>query len=67
MLSFKKSMKKTLSKLLIDRRMTKRELAKKTGISYNTIMNIGKKDISFNKMVKIADVLGVSLDEFRKG
>lgn len=60
-------MKKTLSKLLIDRRMTKRELAKKTGISYNTIMNIGKKDISFNKMVKIADVLGVSLDEFRKG
>ncbi|HHJ7457513.1 TPA: XRE family transcriptional regulator, partial [Streptococcus pyogenes] len=24
-----------------------------------------KKDISFNKMKKIADVLGVSLDEFR--
>ncbi|HHJ7704866.1 TPA: XRE family transcriptional regulator, partial [Streptococcus pyogenes] len=23
------------------------------------------KDISFNKMKKIADVLGVSLDEFR--
>ncbi len=59
-------MKKTLSKLLIDRGMSKTELAKKTGISYNTIMNIGKKDISFSKMEKIADVLDVSLDEFRK-
>ncbi|HHJ9103422.1 TPA: helix-turn-helix domain-containing protein, partial [Streptococcus pyogenes] len=45
--------------------MSKKELSEKTGISYNTIMNIGKKDISFNKMKKIADVLGVSLDEFR--
>lgn len=59
-------MKKALSKLLIDRGMSKKELAKKTGISYNTIMNIGKKDISFSKMVKIADALDVSLDEFRK-
>ncbi|OAV82331.1 transcriptional regulator [Streptococcus gallolyticus subsp. gallolyticus] len=59
-------MKKTLSKLLIDRGMTVTELAKKTGISYNTIMNIGKKDISFSKMEKIADVLDVSLDKFRK-
>ncbi|QBX16032.1 hypothetical protein Javan231_0011 [Streptococcus phage Javan231] len=46
--------------------MTVTELAKKTGISYNTIMNIGKKDISFSKMEKIADVLDVSLDKFRK-
>lgn len=59
-------MKKTLSKLLIDRGMTVTELAEKTGISYNTIMNIGKKDISFSKMEKIADVLDVSLDKFRK-
>lgn len=60
------SMKKTLSKLLIDRGMTVTELAEKTGISYNTLMNIGKRDLSFSRMVKIADALDVSLDEFRK-
>lgn len=59
-------MKKTLSKLLIDRGMTVTELAEKTGISYNTLMNIGKRDLSFGRMVKIADALDVSLDEFRK-
>ena len=59
-------MKKTLSKLLIDRGMTVTELAEKTGISYNTLMNIGKRDLSFSRMVKIVDVLDVSLDEFRK-
>lgn len=60
------NMKKTLSKLLIDRGMTVTELAEKTGISYNTLMNIGKRDISFSRMVKIADALDVSLDKFRK-
>ena len=55
-------MKKTLSKLLIDRGMTVTELVEKTGISYNTLMNIGKRDISFSRMVKIAD----ALDKFRK-
>lgn len=59
-------MKKTLSKLLIDRGMTVTELAEKTGISYNTLMNIGKRDLFFSRMVKIADALDVSLDEFRK-
>ncbi|HEL0000889.1 TPA: helix-turn-helix transcriptional regulator [Streptococcus equi subsp. zooepidemicus] len=58
-------MKKKLDKILIDKEMSKKELSEKTGISYNTIMNIGKKDISFNKMKKISDALGVSLDEFR--
>lgn len=60
------NMKKTLSKLLIDRGMTVTELAGKTGISYNTLMSIGKRDLSFSRMVKIADALDVSLDEFRK-
>ncbi|EPU00482.1 helix-turn-helix transcriptional regulator [Streptococcus agalactiae] len=58
-------MKKKLDKILIDKEMTKKELSKKTKISYNTILNIGRKDISFNKMKRIADVLNVSLDEFR--
>lgn len=65
-MTFKCGMKQKLSKLLIDKGMSKKELSRITGISYNTIMNIGKKDISFQKMVKIADALGVSLDEFRK-
>lgn len=60
------NMKRTLSKLLIDRGMTVTELAEKTGISYNTLMNIGKRDLSFSRMVKIADALDVSLDKFRK-
>lgn len=58
-------MKKKLDKILIDKEMSKKELSEKTGISYNTIMNIGKKDISFNKMKKNSDALGVSLDEFK--
>ncbi|EPT90587.1 XRE family transcriptional regulator [Streptococcus agalactiae BSU178] len=65
MLIFKNIMKKKLNKILIDKGMSKKELSEKTGISYNTIMNIGKRDISFNKMKKIADVLDVSLNEFR--
>ena len=60
------SMKKTLSKLLIDRGMTVTELAERL-VSAITLMNIGKRDLSFSRMVKIADVLDVSLDEFRKG
>lgn len=46
--------------------MTKKELAEKAGISKNTIQNIRNSKISFRNMVKIADVLEVSLDEFRK-
>ena len=59
-------MKKTLSKLLIDRGMTVTELAEKTGISYDKLMNSGKRGISFSRVVKITDVLDVSLDELRK-
>lgn len=44
-------------------------LAKETGISETMIYSLrnGKaKDIGFTKMEKIADVLNVSLDEFRR-
>lgn len=54
-------MKKKLDKILIDKGMSKKELSEKTGISYNTIMNIGKKDISFNKMKKNCRCLGRQL------
>ncbi|HFI0448321.1 TPA: helix-turn-helix domain-containing protein [Streptococcus suis] len=49
------------------RQMTIIDLSKLTGIHRNTIQNIRNERISFRNMVKIADALGVSLDEFRKG
>ena len=57
---------KKLNHILIEKGMTKKELAKKAGISQNTIQNIRNSKISFRNMVKIADALDVSLDEFRK-
>lgn len=58
---------KKLNHILIEKGMTKKELAEKAGISQNTIQNIRNSKISFRNMVKIADALDVSLDEFRKG
>ncbi|MCY7171749.1 helix-turn-helix transcriptional regulator [Streptococcus gallolyticus subsp. gallolyticus] len=57
---------KKLNHILIEKGLTKKELAEKAGISQNTIQNIRNSKISFRNMVKIADVLDVSLDEFRK-
>ena len=56
---------KKLNHILIEKGMTKKELAEKAGISKNTIQNIRNSKISFRNMVKIADALDVSLDEFR--
>ncbi len=63
---FGEDMWKKLNHILIEKGMTKKELAEKAGISKNTIQNIRNSKISFRNMVKIADVLEVSLDEFRK-
>lgn len=57
---------KKLNHILIEKGVTKKELAEKAGISKNTIQNIRNSKISFRNMVKIADALDVSLDEFRK-
>ena len=57
---------KKLNHILIEKGMTKKKLAEKAGISKNTIQNIRNSKISFRNMVKIADALDVSLDEFRK-
>lgn len=41
-------------------------LAKMTGLSHNTLQNYKNgHEPSFSNVVKIADALGVSLDEFR--
>lgn len=45
-------------------------LAKKAGINYQMLAELKsgrKKDMMFSNVVKIADALEVSLDEFRKG
>lgn len=44
-------------------------LAKKAGVNYTMLAELKsgrKKDMMFGNVVKIADALGVSLDEFRK-
>ena len=55
MLWFGEDMWKKLNHILIEKGMTKKELAEKAGISKNTIQNIRNSKISFRNMVKIAD------------
>ncbi|WP_282803980.1 helix-turn-helix domain-containing protein [Secundilactobacillus kimchicus] len=58
-----------ISKLAQDRNLTISELAQQAGVSRTNLYNIKKgvsKNPSFFMIVKIADVLGVSLDELRK-
>ncbi|MCK1246263.1 helix-turn-helix transcriptional regulator [Streptococcus uberis] len=45
--------------------MTKVDLQKATGLHKRTIESIRYHDPGFSKMVKIADALDISLDEFR--
>ncbi|HEQ9661406.1 TPA: helix-turn-helix transcriptional regulator [Streptococcus pyogenes] len=54
--------------LLIEKKMTKYELSQKVGLNQNCLIDLKKgrkKSLKFDDVVKIADVLGVSLDEFR--
>lgn len=49
--------------------MTKYKLAKKAGLNQNSLIDLKKgrkKSLKFDDVVKIADALDVSLDEFRK-
>lgn len=50
---------------LNEKGMTKVDLQKATGLHKRTIESIRYHDPSFSKMVKIADALDISLDEFR--
>lgn len=55
--------------LLAEKKMTKYKLAKKAGLNQNSLIDLKKgrkKSLKFDDVVKIADVLDVSLDEFRK-
>ena len=60
---------KKIEILLAEKKMTKYELAKKAGLNQNRLIDLKKgrkKSLKFDDVVKIADALDVSLDEFRK-
>ena len=60
---------KKIEVLLAKKKITKYELAKKAGLNQNSLIDLKKgrkKSLKFDDVVKIADVLDVSLDEFRK-
>jgi putative transcriptional regulator len=57
-----------LKKILDEKQMTTYQLSKLTGISEQSLSKLrnGKsKDLVFSSVVKIADALDISLDEFR--
>ena len=58
----------TIERLLKERGLTKNKLATLAGINKNSLIDLKmgrKKSLKFEDVVKIADVLDVSLDEFR--
>ncbi|VTS33255.1 phage protein [Streptococcus porcinus] len=54
-----------IEKYLNENGMTKADLQRATGLHRRSIESIRYHDPSFSKMVKIADALDISLDEFR--
>lgn len=57
-----------IKKMLDEKQITTYQLSKLTGISeqsFSKLRNGLSKELSFNSMVKIADALDISLDEFR--
>lgn len=58
---------KKVEKLLQNKKISLKELAVKTGLNYGSIRNYRYKhyEPTFKTMCKIADALGVSLDELR--
>ena len=58
-----------IEKLLKEKSMTENKLAKLAGINKNSLIDLKmgrKKSLKFEDVVKIADALDISLDEFRK-
>ncbi|GAA2821607.1 helix-turn-helix domain-containing protein [Lactococcus raffinolactis] len=57
-----------IKKMLDEKQITTYQLSKLTGISeqsFSKLRNGLSKELSFGSMVKIADALDISLDEFR--
>ncbi|MDR0299233.1 MAG: helix-turn-helix transcriptional regulator [Streptococcaceae bacterium] len=58
-----------IEKMMIERKISIYQLAKMAKIPRESLYSMKRqraKSASFNTVVKIADALGVSLDEFRK-
>lgn len=54
--------------LLNENNITAYELAKKSGLTTNAIYQLAKgtsKDVKLSTLIKVADALDISLDEFR--
>ncbi|MGT2752588.1 helix-turn-helix domain-containing protein [Streptococcus porcinus] len=59
---------KKIEYFLSKKNMTMYQLSKKAGLNQNNLIDLKsgrKKSLKFNDVVKIADALGISLDEFR--
>lgn len=54
-----------LNSIATEKEMTIRQLSKLSGVPYTTIRDTKFRDIGFSKAEKLADALGVSLDELR--
>ncbi len=57
-----------LKKILTKKQMTTYQLSKLTGISeqsFSKLRNGKSQDLVFSSVIKIADALDISLDEFR--
>ncbi len=57
-----------IERLLEERGLNKNQLARQAGLHQNSLIDLKmgrKKSLKFEDVVKIADTLGVSLDEFR--
>lgn len=54
-----------LNSIATEKEMTIRQLSEISGVPYTTIRDTKFRDIGFSKAVKLADALGVSLDELR--
>lgn len=63
-MGFYEGIRKNIRKALIDREMTQAELAKQSGMSpqHMNDMLTGRRKIKIYDLVKMADVLNVSLD-----
>lgn len=57
---------KNLAKIRKQKKLTQRKLAQKSGVSYNTIIKMergGIKNPKIETVIKLANALGVSIDE----
>ncbi|MFZ7175804.1 helix-turn-helix domain-containing protein [Streptococcus hyovaginalis] len=55
-----------LNSIATEKEMTIRQLSEISGVPYTTIRDTKFRDIGFSKAEKLADALGVSLDDLRE-